>query len=56
MDGFHPGGSLDLTDECCERILTVLHKVEMAGKWPANASTTSFSSHVEHYVGCLLEA
>ena len=34
MDSFHPWVPLDLTDDCCERIFTMLHKVEMAGKWP----------------------
>ena len=31
---------LDLSDDCCGKILTLLHKVEMAGVWSANASTT----------------
>ena len=30
------------SDECCDRVLSILHKVEMAGKWSTNASTTLF--------------
>ena len=33
---------VDLFDEGCVRILTLLHEVEMAWKWPTNASTLLF--------------
>ena len=39
VDRFHPRVPPDLSDECRERILTLLHKVEMA---EVNASTTLF--------------
>ena len=42
VEGFHPRDLWDLSGECCGRILTLLHKVEMAGVWPANASTLFF--------------
>ena len=29
VDGFHPKVPLDLSDECCERVFKLLHKVEM---------------------------
>ena len=31
---------LDFSAKCCERILPLLHNVEMAGKWQSNAGTT----------------
>ena len=40
VDGFHPKHPLDLSDECHERIVMLLHEVESAGHWPTNASTT----------------
>ena len=42
LDGFHPWVPLDHTDECCERLLSMLDEMEMAGKWPTNASTTLY--------------
>ena len=34
---------MDLSDECCKKnILVFSKKVEVAGIWPANASTASF--------------
>ena len=42
-DGFHMRVPLDLSNECCGRILMLLHEVEMAGVWPTNAGTTLFS-------------
>ena len=40
VDGFHAKLPLDLSDECHERIVMILHEVESAGQWPTNASTT----------------
>ena len=42
VDGFHPRVLLALSDECCGAIFTLLNKVEMAGLWPTNASSTVF--------------
>ena len=42
VDGVHPGVPLDLPDERCGGILTLLHEVEIAEGWPTNASTTPF--------------
>ena len=42
VDDLHPRVPLDLSDECCSKILTPLHKVEMATIWPTPASTTLF--------------
>ena len=42
VNGSHPRVPLDVSDECCGRTLRLLHKVEMAGVRPSNASTTLF--------------
>ena len=42
VDDFHPRVSLDLSDECCGRVHTLLHEIQMTA-WPTNASTTLFS-------------
>ena len=42
VDGFHARVLLDLSDECCRRILKLLHKVEMPWICPTNAWTTLF--------------
>ena len=42
VDGIRSMVPLDLSDECGERILKLLHKVEMAGRWPTSASAALF--------------
>ena len=37
VDGFHSNVSLDLSDECCGKIHTLLHEIQMAGVWPIDA-------------------
>ena len=44
VDGFHPRVPLDLPHDCCDRLLTLLQKVEMAGVWPATATAALSSS------------
>ena len=34
VDGFHSRVALDLSNECCERIHTMLHTVEMTSPFP----------------------
>ena len=42
VDGFHLRLPLDLSDVCCDGILTLLRKVEMARVWSTDASTALF--------------
>ena len=44
VDDFHPRVSLDLSDECCGRVLILLREIQMAGVWPIDAGTTLFLS------------
>ena len=49
VDGFHSNVSLDLSDECCGRIHTLLHEIQMAGVWPIDAGTVLFCFHSKRH-------
>ena len=49
MDGFHPKVPLDLSDECCERVFKLLHKVEMRGDMANQCKYHSFLPHSPKY-------